>query len=195
MVNKIDVRDLVDAQAVAEILGLSQRNTVSLYQRRYVDMPRPVIDLERVAARCGSDPRSRHGRRQPVEAIVDTRSRTAAWFFTSEPPTERLKRSGTPWCSQHLSLSVHTPPDRANCRLCATCPGQDKGALCAGCTQELAQGMDLDVAQSSRSGRGPLRLLQGARWLARLHLSKRLEVRVRAHDGSVHPSRPHWWVP
>lgn len=45
MTNKIDVGDLIDAQAVAEILGLSHRNTVSLYQRRYADMPRPVIDL------------------------------------------------------------------------------------------------------------------------------------------------------
>jgi hypothetical protein len=41
----IDADDLVDAQAVADILGLAQRNTVSLYQRRYPDMPRPVIDL------------------------------------------------------------------------------------------------------------------------------------------------------
>ena len=30
---------------VAEILGLSHRNSVSLYQRRYADMPRPVLDL------------------------------------------------------------------------------------------------------------------------------------------------------
>lgn len=37
--------DLVDAQGIAELLGLAQRNTVSGYQRRYPDMPRPVIDL------------------------------------------------------------------------------------------------------------------------------------------------------
>jgi hypothetical protein len=30
---------------VAELLGLSQPNFVSLYQLRYPDMPRPVIDL------------------------------------------------------------------------------------------------------------------------------------------------------
>ena len=30
---------------LATLLGLSQRNTVSRYQRRYPDMPRPVIDL------------------------------------------------------------------------------------------------------------------------------------------------------
>ncbi len=42
---KVDTEDLADARAVAEILGLAHRNTVSLYQRRYPDMPRPVLDL------------------------------------------------------------------------------------------------------------------------------------------------------
>ena len=37
--------DLIDAQGVAEILGLAQRTSVSVYQRRYPDMPRPVVDL------------------------------------------------------------------------------------------------------------------------------------------------------
>lgn len=46
----MDTDDLVDAHGVAEILGLAQRNTVSLYQRRYKDMPRPVIDMGR--GRC-----------------------------------------------------------------------------------------------------------------------------------------------
>ena len=39
--------DLIDAHAVAEILGLNLRNTVSVYQQRYADMPRPVLDLGR----------------------------------------------------------------------------------------------------------------------------------------------------
>lgn len=42
---KVDTEDLIDAQGVADLLGLAQRNTVSLYQRRYTDMPRPVVDL------------------------------------------------------------------------------------------------------------------------------------------------------
>ena len=46
----LDARDLVDAQGVAELLGLAQRNTVSAYQRRYPAMPRPVVDLGR--GRC-----------------------------------------------------------------------------------------------------------------------------------------------
>ena len=42
---RVDPDELVDARGVAEILDLAQRNTVSLYQRRYPDMPRPVVDL------------------------------------------------------------------------------------------------------------------------------------------------------
>ncbi|HUA43668.1 MAG TPA: hypothetical protein VMA77_00460 [Solirubrobacteraceae bacterium] len=42
---RVDTEDLIDAQAVADVLDLSHRNTVSQYQRRYVDMPRPVVDL------------------------------------------------------------------------------------------------------------------------------------------------------
>lgn len=45
MGRKVDIDELIDAQGVADLLGLAQRNTVSLYQRRYSDMPRPVIDL------------------------------------------------------------------------------------------------------------------------------------------------------
>lgn len=47
MTPRVDTEDLIDAQGVAELLGLAHRNTVSQYQRRYSDMPRPVIDLGR----------------------------------------------------------------------------------------------------------------------------------------------------
>jgi predicted DNA-binding transcriptional regulator AlpA len=40
----VDTRDLIDAHEVAEILGLSHRNSVSLYQRRYPNMPRPIVE-------------------------------------------------------------------------------------------------------------------------------------------------------
>lgn len=50
MGRKVDTDELIDAQGVADLLGLAQRNTVSLYQRRYPDMPRPVVDLGR--GRC-----------------------------------------------------------------------------------------------------------------------------------------------
>lgn len=45
MAPRVATEDLLDAQAVADVLGLSHRNTVSQYQRRYADMPRPVVDL------------------------------------------------------------------------------------------------------------------------------------------------------
>ncbi len=47
MAPTINTEDLIDAQGIADLLDLAQRNTVSLYQRRYPDMPRPVIDLGR----------------------------------------------------------------------------------------------------------------------------------------------------
>ena len=45
MTPSIPSEDLIDARAVAEILGLGQPNSVSTYQHRYADMPRPVVDL------------------------------------------------------------------------------------------------------------------------------------------------------
>jgi glutathione-regulated potassium-efflux system ancillary protein KefG len=47
---RVKTEDLVDAHGVAELLGLAQPNSVSTYQHRYDDMPRPVIDLG--AGRC-----------------------------------------------------------------------------------------------------------------------------------------------
>jgi glutathione-regulated potassium-efflux system ancillary protein KefG len=45
MTPKVNTEDLIDAHVVAEILGLAQRTSVSVYQSRYPDMPRPVVDL------------------------------------------------------------------------------------------------------------------------------------------------------
>lgn len=44
---RVDTEQLTDAHGVAAILGVAYRNTVSVYQRRYPDMPRPVVDLGR----------------------------------------------------------------------------------------------------------------------------------------------------
>ena len=41
----VNTEDLIDAHEVAELLGLSHRESVSTYQRRYSEMPRPVVDL------------------------------------------------------------------------------------------------------------------------------------------------------
>jgi hypothetical protein len=43
----VRTEDLADAQQLADLLGLSHPNSVSTYQRRYRDMPRPVLDLGR----------------------------------------------------------------------------------------------------------------------------------------------------
>jgi predicted DNA-binding transcriptional regulator AlpA len=42
---RVNVDDLLDARGVADLLGLSHPNTVSVYQRRYDDMPKPAVDL------------------------------------------------------------------------------------------------------------------------------------------------------
>jgi predicted DNA-binding transcriptional regulator AlpA len=76
MTPKVATEDLLDTEEVAEILGLAHRNTVSQYQRRYADMPRPVFDrgpgrvklwlrpeIERWAAEQAARGRSRPARR------------------------------------------------------------------------------------------------------------------------------------
>lgn len=45
MAPQFDTDDLVDALGVAALLGLRQRTSISVYQQRYPDMPRPVLDL------------------------------------------------------------------------------------------------------------------------------------------------------
>jgi glutathione-regulated potassium-efflux system ancillary protein KefG len=45
MAPRVRTEDLIDAQVVAEILGLSHRNSVYTYLRRYPSMPRPVLDI------------------------------------------------------------------------------------------------------------------------------------------------------
>jgi hypothetical protein len=40
---KVDLDDLMDAGDVADLLGLSHRNAVSVYQHRFPEMPRPVF--------------------------------------------------------------------------------------------------------------------------------------------------------
>ena len=72
MGRKVDVDELLDANGVAQVLGLSHRNTVSVYQHRYADMPRPVRefgdrrvklwlrpDIERWAAKLTAEGRTR----------------------------------------------------------------------------------------------------------------------------------------
>lgn len=41
----LNTDELIDSRELASMLGLTHANSVSLYQRRYPDMPRPVLDL------------------------------------------------------------------------------------------------------------------------------------------------------
>jgi len=68
MAPKVATEDLIDAHGVAEVLGLAHRNTVSVYQRRYADMPRPVVDL--------GPARSKLWLRPEIEQWADTRKDT-----------------------------------------------------------------------------------------------------------------------
>jgi glutathione-regulated potassium-efflux system ancillary protein KefG len=45
MTPTVRTEDLADAQELAVMLGLRHANSVSTYQKRYPDMPRPVLDL------------------------------------------------------------------------------------------------------------------------------------------------------
>jgi hypothetical protein len=45
MAPQVDTNDLIDAQGVADLLGLKYRNHVHAWQARYPDMPRPVVNL------------------------------------------------------------------------------------------------------------------------------------------------------
>ena len=44
MAPDVNTEDLVDANEVAQMLGLSHRNSVSTYLRRYDDFPQPIIE-------------------------------------------------------------------------------------------------------------------------------------------------------
>ena len=65
MTPMVPTEDLIDAVGVAELLGLRHRNSVSTYQHRYPDMPRPVIDL--------GPSRSRLWRRSEIEVWIRRR--------------------------------------------------------------------------------------------------------------------------
>ena len=67
MAPRVHTENLIDAKGVAELLGLAHRNTVSVYQHRYADMPRPVVDLGSGRAKLwlrGEIEAWREGRRQ-----------------------------------------------------------------------------------------------------------------------------------
>ena len=63
----VRTEDLIDVHEVAAILGLAHRESVSTYQRRYPDMPKPVISR--------SNGRTRLWLRKDIEAWAKARQR------------------------------------------------------------------------------------------------------------------------
>jgi hypothetical protein len=79
---RVRTEDLLDAQGVADILGLSHRNTVFQYQRKYEDMPDPVIDLGVGRVKLWLRPQierwaAAHGTRRPARSGQSPRQRRA----------------------------------------------------------------------------------------------------------------------
>jgi predicted DNA-binding transcriptional regulator AlpA len=64
---KIDPDDLIDVGEVQALLGLAQPNAVSLYLKRYEDMPRPIV--------VRSNGKTRLWLRQEMEAWATARSK------------------------------------------------------------------------------------------------------------------------
>jgi hypothetical protein len=73
MARRVEVTDLVGAAEIAERLGLSHRETVHSYRRRYSDFPEPVArlrqalvwswrDVERWAVKTGRLPKDRRNK-------------------------------------------------------------------------------------------------------------------------------------
>lgn len=67
MGRRVDVDDLVDVGQVAELLGLSHKNSVSTYAKRYPDFPRPIIEF--------ADQKCRLWLRPEIEAWMGDRGR------------------------------------------------------------------------------------------------------------------------
>ena len=86
MAPRVNTEDLLDAQGVADLLGLSQRTAVSVYQRRYPDMPKPVVVLSRG--------RTRLWLRSEIAAWAKNTGRTEAAGRQSEAIPSKIFRSG-----------------------------------------------------------------------------------------------------
>lgn len=65
----VDAEDLIDSRGVAEVLGLAQLQSVSVYRRRYASFPEPIVDMG--AGRC----------------LLWSRHEVQVWNETARPPT------------------------------------------------------------------------------------------------------------
>src|ERR1700716_1084081 len=97
MTPMINTDDLLDAQGVADVLGLRHPNSVHTYLRRYPDMPRPILDLGPGRPRLWLRPeveRWRLGRR-PVPATA-VRSVPTTAVRTVHAPIPAVPTSALP---------------------------------------------------------------------------------------------------
>jgi len=63
----VDLDDLIDVGEVAELLGLTHKNSVTTYMRRYEDFPEPAIEF--------ADGKCRAWLRQEVEVWQEGRGK------------------------------------------------------------------------------------------------------------------------
>src|SRR5215469_3307362 len=93
----IDPDDLIDTSNVAKILGLANRTSVSVYQRRYPAMPRPVVDLGRGRTKLWS-------RKAVASWALSADLRSPQAICTAE--LAQLGRQGEP-LAQNVSERIH----------------------------------------------------------------------------------------
>jgi predicted DNA-binding transcriptional regulator AlpA len=65
---RLDPADLIDNREVAEIIGLTNSNGVSVYRKRYPDFPAPRVEKRQAVLWLRAEIESwarRHGRRKP----------------------------------------------------------------------------------------------------------------------------------
>jgi predicted DNA-binding transcriptional regulator AlpA len=88
----VPTEELIDTVEVARMIGLSQRNSVSNYLKKYTDMPRPVIDLGPNRARLWLRPEVEAWliRRGPVRRGRPSRSSSTS-SENFHPPSEGVE--------------------------------------------------------------------------------------------------------
>jgi glutathione-regulated potassium-efflux system ancillary protein KefG len=98
----VRTEELIDANDVAHLLGLSHRNSVSTYLRKYDVMPRPVIDLGPKRPRLWLRPeieawvqqRQPVRRGRPRESSTTPATRSAASPGDNAPPLGGRRQRG-----------------------------------------------------------------------------------------------------
>ena len=99
---RVNTEDLIDANDVARLIGLTHRNTVSQYLHKYPQMPRPVVDLGETRARLWLRPeieawvqlRAPVRRGRPRGSSIGAAATPAASCGGKAPPLGGLRQRG-----------------------------------------------------------------------------------------------------